>query len=290
MSEAVRAEAPGEAAHMSYEVKDGIGLITLNRPDKLNAWTGEMEKGVKRAVGAAAKDDKVRVIVLTGAGRGFCAGADMNLLQSIEPEGGRRNIVSKEEEEAVDLSYDHGPSVIEHFHGRFGYLFECPKPIIGAINGACAGLGLVVSLFCDLRFASEEAKFTTSFAQRGLVAEHGIAWLLPRLIGSAHALDLLMSARKIDGREAARLGLVNQAFPADKFMEEVMAYARHMAANVSPRSMAVMKRQVYKSLFQDFNQSTGMADKEMQASFKSADFKEGVAHFVEKRAAHFTGR
>ena len=290
MSEAVRAEAPGEAAHMSYEVKDGIGLITLNRPDKLNAWTGEMENGVKRAVGAAAKDDEVRVIVLTGAGRGFCAGADMNLLQSIEPEGGRRNIVSKEEEEAVDLSYAHGPSVIEHFHGRFGYLFESPKPIIGAINGACAGLGLVVSLFCDLRFASEEAKFTTSFAQRGLVAEHGIAWLLPRLIGSAHALDLLMSARKIDGREAARLGLVNQAFPADKFMEEVMAYARHMAANVSPRSMAVMKRQVYKSLFQDFNQSTGMADKEMQASFKSADFKEGVAHFVEKRAANFTGR
>ena len=290
MSEAVRAEAPGEAAHMSYEVKDGIGLITLNRPDKLNAWTGEMEKGVKRAVGAAAKDDEVRVIVLTGAGRGFCAGADMNLLQSIEPEGGRRNIVSKEEEEAVDLSYAHGPSVIEHFHGRFGYLFESPKPIIGAINGACAGLGLVGSLFCDLRFASEEAKFTTSFAQRGLVAEHGIAWLLPRLIGSAHALDLLMSARKIDGREAARLGLVNQAFPADKFMEEVMAYARHMAANVSPRSMAVMKRQVYKSLFQDFNQSTGMADKEMQASFKSADFKEGVAHFVEKRAANFTGR
>lgn len=279
-----------EAPHSTYEVKDGVGIITLNRPDKLNAWTAEMEQGVKRAIGQAVKDDAVRAIIITGAGRGFCAGADMNLLQKITPEGERRNIVNKDEEEAVDVSSDFGPSVLEHFEGRFGYLFECPKPVIAAINGPCAGLGMVFTLFCDMRFASTDAKFTTAFSQRGLVAEHGIAWLLPRLVGSAHALDLLLSARKVPGEEAERMGLVNKTFSADAFMDNVMDYARHLAGNVSPRSMAVMKRQVYKSLFQDFNVSTDMADKEMQKSFSSDDFKEGVAHFVEKRAANFKGR
>ena len=145
-------------------------------------------------------------------------------------------------------------------------------------------------MFCDMRFASDTAKFTTAFASRGLIAEHGIAWLLPRLIGSANALDLLMSARKFTGEEAARMGLVNRAYSGNELMGEVAAYARHMAQMVSPRSMTIMKRQVYKSLFQDFNNSTSMADAEMQKSFASDDFKEGVAHFVEKRAARFTGR
>lgn len=274
-----------------YEVTDRVALITLNRPEKLNAWTATMENSVRRATDEAAKDDEVRVIVITGAGRGFCAGADMGGLQKIDANGdGRRRIVEKGEEAEVAFDSDLGPSVLEHFEGRFGYMFECPKPIVAAINGPCAGIGLVMTLFCDLRVASDAAKFTTAFAQRGLVAEHGIAWLLPRLIGSANALDILMSARKFTGDEAARIGLVNRSVPGNALMGEVMDYAKMLAATASPRSMTVMKRQVYKSLFQDFNVSTAMADTEMQASFASEDFKEGVAHFVEKRAANFTGR
>lgn len=274
-----------------YAVDEGVATITLNRPDKLNAWTATMENSVRRAIADAAADEAVRAIVITGAGRGFCAGADMGGLQKIDAKGdGRKRIVEEGEEAEVSFDSDLGPSVLDHFEGRFGYMFECPKPIIAAINGPCAGIGLVMTLFCDMRFASDAAKFTTAFAQRGLVAEHGIAWLLPRLIGSANALDILMSARKFTGDEAARLGLVNRSVPGNALMAEVTDYTRHLAQTVSPRSMTVMKRQVYKSLFQDFNTSTSMADAEMQASFASEDFKEGVAHFVEKRAPNFSGR
>ena len=273
-----------------YDVADHVATITLNRPEKLNAWTATMENSVRRAVNDAAKDDDVRVVIITGAGRGFCAGADLGGLQKIDVKGdGRKRIVEKGEEAEVSFDNDLGPSVLEHFEGRFGYMFECPKPIIAAINGPVAGIGLVMTMFCDMRFASDIAKFTTSFAQRGLVAEHGIAWLLPKLIGSANALDILMSARKFTGEEAARLGLVNRSFPGNALLAEVRDYAKHMVETVSPRSLTVMKRQVYKSLFQDFNSSTAMADTEMQSSFASDDFKEGVAHFVEKRSANFTG-
>jgi len=273
-----------------YGVDDGVATITLNRPDKLNAWTAAMENSLRCAIGEAAKDEGVKAVIITGAGRGFCAGADMAGLQKIDAKGdGRKRIVEKDEEVDVTFDGDLGPSVLEHFEGRFGYMFECPKPIIAAINGPVAGIGLVMTLFCDMRFASDAAKFTTAFAHRGLVAEHGIAWLLPRLIGSANALDILMSARKFTGDEAAGIGLVNRSYPGNALMGEVMDYAKALAETASPRSMTVMKRQVYKSLFQDFNVSTKMADKEMQASFASEDFKEGVAHFVEKRAANFTG-
>jgi len=274
-----------------YDVADRVATITLNRPDKLNAWTATMENSVRGAINDAAADEEVRVIVITGAGRGFCAGADMGGLRKIDANGdGRKRIVEKGEEADVSFDGDLGPSVLEHFEGRFGYMFECPKPIIAAINGPCAGIGLVMTLFCDMRIASDVAKFTTAFAQRGLVAEHGIAWLLPRLIGSANALDILMSARKFTGEEAARLGLVNRSVPGNALMGEVADYAKGLAETASPRSMTVMKRQVYKSLFQDFNTSTSMADTEMQSSFASEDFKEGVAHFVEKRAPDFSGK
>jgi len=278
-------------AEILYEVADRVATITLNRPDKLNAWTATMENSVRGAINEAAADEGVRVIVITGAGRGFCAGADMGGLQKIDAKGdGRKRIVEKGEEAAIAFEGDLGPSVFDHFEGRFGYMFECPKPIIAAINGPCAGIGLVMTLFCDMRIASDVAKFTTAFAQRGLVAEHGIAWLLPRLIGSANALDILMSARKFTGEEAARLGLVNRSVPGNALAGDVADYAKGLAETVSPRSVTVMKRQVYKSLFQDFNSSTSMADTEMQSSFASDDFKEGVAHFVEKRSPNFTGK
>lgn len=273
-----------------YEVKNRVGLITLNRPEKLNAWTAAMEKSVKQALIAAVDDDEVRVIVITGAGRGFCAGADMNLLQSIQPTNWEdRELAKASREEGYDFNSGLGPDVSRHYGGRFGYLFQIKKPIIAAINGPAAGLGLVFALYADMRFAGSDAKFTTSFAQRGLIAEHGISWLLPHLVGPAHALDLLMSARKFTAFEAEKMGLVNKVFEQEHFLGAVMDYASTMADTVSPRSMAVMKAQTWKALFQSFDEALAIGDSEMQKSFSTADFKEGVAHFVEKRKAKFTG-
>lgn len=273
-----------------YDVKDGIALITLNRPDRLNAWTAAMQASVKRAIVDAAKDDTVRVIVVTGAGRGFCAGADMGNLQQIRPEKWDERELARADS-SIDVPRSTlGPDVSQHYTGRFGYLMSIQKPIIAAINGPCAGIGLVFTLYCDMRFAASEAKFTTSFAQRGLIAEHGISWLLPRLIGTAHALDALFSARKLSAEEAARMGLVNRVFPQENFASNVLGYAKHLATTVSPRSMAVMKAQVWKALFQDLTDAIAVGDAEMQKSFATQDFKEGVAHFVEKRPAQFTGR
>ncbi len=274
-----------------YSVDQGIGLVTLNRPDRLNAWTGAMTRGVRRAIGDAAADPQVRAIVLTGAGRGFCAGADMGLLQDIGGAArgtGQKRAVNDDTD--GELPNPSGIDVASHYRQRYGYFFSTPKPIIAAINGPCAGLGLVVALYCDIRFASVDAKFTTSFSQRGLIAEHGISWLLPRLVGSANALDLLLSARKFDGAEAQRIGLVNRAFAPEALIGETMAYARALADTVSPRSMAVMKAQIHASPFQDFNAALALADAEMTKSFGTEDFREGVEHFVQKRAPRFTGR
>jgi len=269
-----------------YEVQERIAVIRLNRPEALNAFTAPMGVGLRKAIGAAVADDSVRVIVLTGAVRGFCAGADMKLLQGIKTGATSTSKV----EEGPKFSSDLGPDVSGHYGGRFGYMFKARKPIIAAINGPVAGLGLVLALYADIRFAGSDAKFTTSFAQRGLIAEHGASWLLPRLVGPAHSLDLLLSARKFGAAEAEKMGLVNKVFPQASFMDEVMAYARTMADTVSPRSTAVIKAQIWKSPFQDFESALAVADSEMQESFKSEDFKEGVAHYVEKRAPAFKGR
>jgi enoyl-CoA hydratase/carnithine racemase len=276
-----------------YEVRDRVALITLNRPEFLNAFTAAMGRGLQQAVAAAVADETVRVIVLTGAGRGFCAGADMKLLQQISPAGGAERAHGEAAGAAAVPRRDAnapGPDVSAHYGGRFGYLLQAKKPVIAALNGPAAGLGLVIALYADIRFAASDAKFTTSFAQRGLIAEHGSSWLLPRLVGPAHALDLLLSARKIGAAEAERLGLVNKVFAQAGFMDEVMAYARALADTVSPRSMAVIKAQLWKIPFQDFASALALADDEMQKSFKSDDFREGVAHYVEKRAPKFQGR
>ena len=272
-----------------FDVRNGVALITLNRPEKLNAWTPAMGASLKRAIVRCANDDAVRVIIVTGAGRGFCAGADMQLLQKIQKSSEGRTQVGATEEASLPPA-PAGLDVSQRYSGRFGYLFSVNKPVIAAINGACAGLGFVFPLFCDLRFASTEARFTTAFAQRGLIAEHGIAYLLPRLVGTSRALDLLLSARKFDGAEAERIGLVQRAFPHDTFLYDVFAYARTLADTVSPRSMAVMKAQIHGAGYQDFNQSLEIANAEMTKSFASEDFREGVAHFVEKRAPRFSGR
>jgi enoyl-CoA hydratase/carnithine racemase len=275
-----------------YTSHEGVGTITLHRPDRLNAWTAAMERSVKRAVLDAVRDDAVRAIVITGAGRGFCAGADMRGLHNAattNTPADRRSTV-REDEASPTPTVQLDPGLTAPYPGRFGYLMSATKPVIAAINGPCAGIGLVLTLFCDLRFASDQAMFTTAFAQRGLIAEHGSAWLLPRLIGPARALDLMLSARRVQAREAAGLGLVNDVFPQATFLADVLTYTRRLTHEVSPRSLAVMKAQLWKSLSQSMDVSLEIAEREMAKSFGSADFKEGVAHFVEKREPRFTGR
>jgi enoyl-CoA hydratase/carnithine racemase len=204
-----------------YHVADRIATITLNRPDKLNAWTALMEREVRAAIAEAEKDENVRVIVLTGAGRGFCAGADMSLLSTVAEQG----LDEARRAQAVQPTSSGGEGVRADFRKKYSYFPAVTKPVIAAINGPVVGLGLVLALYCDVRLASDAARFGTAFAQRGLIAEYGLAWILPRLVGHANALDLLFTARMIDATEALRMGLVNQVYPRETFLERVKDYA-----------------------------------------------------------------
>ena len=271
-----------------YDVADRVATITLNRPDKLNAWTATMDQEVRAAMYEAERDPNVRVVVLTGAGRGFCAGADMSLLGTIAKEGleGYRGPESFLRNTGNGERQDARPD----FQKKYSYFPSIQKPVIAAVNGPAVGLGFILTLYCDLRFASDTARFGTAFAKRGLIAEYGLAWMLPRLIGPASALDMLFSARLVDAQEALRMRLVNQVFPQDSFLENVYAYAKELASSVSPRSMGIIKTQVYNAMFQTLSEAFEASEQEMLKSLQCEDFKEGVAHFVEKRAPVFTGR
>ena len=272
-----------------YDISGKIATITLNRPEKLNAWTGIMEQEVRAALIEATEDDGIGVIILTGAGRGFCSGADMNNLNTLQ-QGASRGGRTSDSVRSVNNSVPGGLSLSNDYCLRYTYFPSVPKPIIAAINGPAAGLGMIMSLYCDVRFASDAAVFSTAFARRGLIAEHGISWMLPKLIGLQNALDLTLTARKFAAAEAKDMGLVSKVFPMESFMDDVNAYAVEMANMVSPRSVRVMKRQIYQAMLNSLEHSVLLANSEMPASFESEDFKEGVAHFVERRSPKFTGR
>ena len=285
---------------ITYTVTNSVAIVTLNRPDKLNAWTRTMAEEVRNATHNAGSDDSVRVIVLTGAGRGFCAGADMAELKDASNQGISVLDGTETAERAVsiltgtktqeELEGNIPSTVRSDFRTRYSYLQAIPKPVIAAINGPAAGLGLIMSLYCDLRFASEKARFSTAFSRRGLIAEHGISWMLQRIVGLSNALDMLFSARMVDTPEAFAMGLVDRVFPEEKLMEGVMAYAAELVTYVSPRSLGVMKKQVYEAQFQTLAEATTAADEEFVLSLDSDDFREGVAHFLEKRLPSFTGK
>jgi enoyl-CoA hydratase/carnithine racemase len=264
-----------------YEVNDPIATITLSRPEALNAWTDRMAAEVKHAVARAEADPAAVAIVITGAGRGFCAGADMKHLQSITE--GRRG-----SETPPELAADPGdPSVGDDFRGTYTYLMSVRKPILAAINGPVAGMAVPIVLACDLRFASDRAVFTLAFSKRGLVAEWGSAWLLPRIVGPSHALDLLFSSRVVAADEALRIGLVNRVVPHDELLPTVHKYASELAAACSPASLQIMKRQVYQQLTRELGPSEKEAIRLMVESFARPDFKEGVMSFLEKRPPRF---
>jgi enoyl-CoA hydratase/carnithine racemase len=269
-----------------YNVANRVATITLNRPDKLNAWTALMESEVRSHMENAEQDDEVRVIILTGAGRGFCAGADMSLLSAVA----ERGLDDRGREQVLRDGGNRREGVGPDFQKKYSYFPAIGKPVIAAINGPVVGLGLVITLYCDLRLASDASRFSTTFARRGLIAEYGMAWMLPRIIGIANALDLLFSARTIDAAEALRMGLVNQVFPQETFLEKVQESAQELASTVSPRSLRIIKRQVYEAMSQPLAQAFDISVREMMACFRTEDFKEGVAHFVQKRPAAFTGK
>ena len=267
-----------------YEVSDPVATITLNRPDKLNALTGRTMAELRHAVADAEQRSDVVGIVITGAGRGFCAGLDMNTLQAISETGDTSAMGSG----GVESSNPGDSSMgAEYQLGPFTYLLTVRKPVIAAVNGACAGLGFSLAIFSDMRFASEKAVFTTVFSHRGLVAEHGNSWMLPRLIGPGRALDVFWSGRKFDGAEAFQLGIANRVTSPETLVEEASEYIRTLAANCSPTSIMHMKQQVYKQLNQQLGEAMRETNRLQDESSRWPDLKEGVASFMERRPPKF---
>ena len=271
---------------MLYEVTDPVATITLNRPASLNAWTKTMDSEIKDAIARANADRSVVGIIITGAGRAFCAGADMKTLSALtegaSPESTNTSSTQNSSNDSRSPREADGD-----FSGRFPYLMMVDKPIIAAIHGAVAGMAYPFSLCCDLRVVTPDAVFLTAFAQRGLIAEWGLSWLLPRLVGPSVALDLLMSSRKVRGEEALALGLANYLVQPDDLLGFCRRYIEQLAATSSPTSMAVMKRQVYEQLHEGLGVAETQAAKLMTESFTRSDFKEGVKSFLEKRPPSF---
>ncbi|GAA4708015.1 enoyl-CoA hydratase [Pseudonocardia yuanmonensis] len=250
------------------ERRGGVLVLTLNRPHRLNAWTNALEQRYFALLDEAEADPDVRAVVVTGAGRGFCAGADMDDL----------DVLTGSEEKGL-------PARAVPCHRPL----QLRKPLIAAVNGAAAGLGFVQALYCDLRFATPTAKFTSAFTRRGLIAEYGSAWLLPRIVGHARATDLLLSARVVHGTEALEMGLVDRVVEPDALLDTTVAYAQDLADNCSPAAMAAVKAQLAHAATSTFAEAAGEADRRMVLSFEHPDFHEGVVSYQEKRPPAFAG-
>jgi enoyl-CoA hydratase/carnithine racemase len=255
-----------------YEVRNsGVAVLTLNRPERMNGWGGGLASMFYERLDEAEADPDVRAIVVTGSGRAFCAGADM---------GDLTTITNASTDGDTDVS-----KLVGARHPHF--VTTMRKPVIAAINGACAGMGLTMALVCDVRFAAEGAKFTTSFARRGLIAEYGISWILPRVVGWGAALDLLLSGRVFYADEAAELGLVKEVVSPEDLLPRAIAYAEEIAANCAPSSLAVIKQQVYADIMRDVFEASAVAEKLMHESMLRPDFIEGITSFFEKRPPNF---
>ncbi|MBO0864579.1 MAG: enoyl-CoA hydratase [Mycobacterium sp.] len=252
----------------------GVALLTLNRPERLNAWGGDIATAFYASLDRAEADPAIRVIVLTGRGKAFCAGADLGSTATVGD-----SLRNNEQRDLSELVGDRQPY----------YLTTLGKPVIAAINGSCVGIGLTQALMCDVRFAAAGAKFAAPFARRGLIAEYGISWILPRLTGWSVALDLLLSGRTFLADEAAELGLVKEVVAPERLMERVMDYAEDIARNCSPASMAVIKRQAYGDAMRDVMDASTRAEALLQESLLRPDVLEGITSFLEKRTPNFPG-
>ena len=265
-----------------YDVDGPTAVVTMNRPDNLNAFTRLMLAEIRHALAAAERDPDVVGTVLTGAGRGFCAGMDMNALNTLSSGDG---------DGAEDFSHldanPGNPDMGPDFAPIYNHLLGLRKPLIAAVNGAAAGMGMSYALLSDMRFVERTAKFTTSFSQRGLVAEHGMSWILPRLLGPAKALDVLWTARRIGGEEAVAMGLGDRLCETGEALSDAKGYIAQLAQTASPTSLMVMKQQVYKHVDMPIGPAMKETERLMDESLTRPDFREGVRSFIEKRPPSF---
>lgn len=273
---------------ITYEVSDNAAIITLNRPKQMNSWTPAMAIELRHAIAEAEDDKSVFGIIITGAGKAFCAGADMGELQKLGAQGGFSK--SGKKDESFDASPGDAEAMPEGFgKGAYSYFATIRKPIIAAVNGAVAGVGLPCILFCDMRFFGESGYVSSSFSKRGLIAEAGTAWILPKLVGLDTAFDILWSSRKIYGKEAKEMKLATRVCRDEDLLADTIAYINDLAENCSPASIAGMKGQLYRDLFRDPTESFKEAHRMTIATLKTGDFREGVKSFMEKRKPEFSG-
>lgn len=267
-----------------YDVDQGIATITLSRPKRRNAWTGRMHTEYRWLLAQADADKAVRVIVVTGdpEGQAFCAGADLGALEG-HSEKGRYDPGTSDDIATPGFGVD------PNFDAAFAYHFGVGKPIIAAINGAAAGVGLVLAAFADLRFAATGAKFTAAHGRFNFPAEFGLSWVLPRIVGLTHANDILLSSRIFTAEEAQAMGFLNRLVEPSELMPTVMAYARKLADSVAPGSARETKRQIYRDLHRDAAGAVTEAERLLEAMIKDPDYKEGVKAWMEKRAANWSG-
>ncbi|MCB1646623.1 MAG: enoyl-CoA hydratase/isomerase family protein [Pseudomonadales bacterium] len=265
-----------ELKAVKYSTDDGIAIITLNRPQRMNAWTGRMHTEYRWCVLQAEQDPLIRAVVVTAEGRGFCVGADSQALEGHVAKGGY-------DPGTPEPLAQPGYGQREEFDQSFAYHFGLTKPVICAINGAAAGIGLVLACYADIRFAVPGVKFTTAHGKLNLPAEYGLSWLLPRMIGLARANDLLFTSRVFMSEEAHTLGLVNDIFAPEELMPKTLAYTRQMIETVSPGSLRATKQQIYTDLHRDVGSSVADSEARLNAMMKQADYQEGVAAFLGKR-------
>ena len=269
-------------AEIIYAVDGPAATITMNRPETLNALTDLTQAEIRHALAASDENPDVIGTVLTGAGRGFCSGVDMNALGAMSEAGKRLGNMHEH------LACDPGnPDKDPNFKSSPPYFLALRKPLIAAVNGACAGLGFSYATFCDMRFVDRTAKFVTSYAPRGLIAEHGTCWMLPRIIGPSNALDVFWSSRRFDGEEAYRMGYANRLYEPGEAVSAAQAYLKEIAGTSAPMSIMMMKKQVYRHLNQELGEAMDESVGWMDESLARDDFKEGVASFVERRAPKF---
>ena len=271
---------PAELKVTRYAAERSVATITLCRPERLNAWTGRMHTEYRALLQRATDDPSVRVVVVTGAGRGFCAGADATALEGHVARGGY------DPGTGPDLA-NPGYGVRPEFDAEFAYHFGLRKPVIAAVNGPAAGVGFALACYCDLRFAAAGAKLTTAHGKLGLPAEFGLSWLLPRLIGLTRAADLLLSSRIFLAEEAEAMGLVNKVVPGEDLLDVTYAYARQLCDEVSPASLAATKLQMYADLHRDAADAVRDAGERLEAMMRAPDFREGVAAMHDKRPPRF---